>query len=714
MSSIITRTGIVLAGALLLLSIGCSKERTPKVLINPDTGKHPAQWATPDVHGAAAKGAASSTTGFAVCQECHNSDYSGGISRISCLNMAGCHGAGVMSPHAPIPWRSGPRTHVNTDQSNAPVCAQCHTNGANAPVRPSPFDPAAAPGCFNNTLCHGVVGHPAGWALPTAHGATAKSAPSPTAGFSSCQICHGNDFTGGLALQTCLNTAGCHGAGVYSPHAKPWLPGSTYTHTTTDEGNAPVCALCHANGMNSPIAPPSPPAAAGTSPGCFNNTLCHGQGHPAGWALPTAHGAAAKAAPSSTAGFSSCQNCHGNDFTGGVAMQTCLNTDGCHGVGVNSPHAAAWLPGNTYTHITTDQGNAPVCARCHANGLNSTIAPPSPPATAGTTPGCFNGTLCHYVPGHANSAAWSLYSGHGASAKAAPNVATTSGFSTCQICHGPDFTGGISNITCYLCHPTAPHAPTPWLIDLPGSLGVLSHVSTNPSNAPVCALCHLGNRTPPSYVTIPAGAQPDCFNSTLCHAIPTSCFNCHTSPPSGSTAPNQDGSHKRLMPDGLVAGHNALPNVTGACDPCHSGAGIGTPKHNNGTVDVAFKNDYNAKSGPAAYDATGFTCSNVSCHGGQTTPNWLTGTIDVNTQCTSCHSYGITQYNSYNSGQHWVHTVDEHFACYTCHDTIQLAVNHFTSLNTIAMEGPASATIAASLNYNGVTCEPSCHDLRTW
>ena len=164
MSSIILRAGVVLSSAMLILSLGCSDARTPKSLINPDTGKHDAGWESPDSHGAAAKAAAGSTTGFAVCQECHADNFIGGISNITCLNTAGCHGASVSAPHSPKPWRGGTRTHTNTDQSNAPICALCHTNGANSSVQPSPFDSGAAPGCFNNTLCHGAVGHPAGWA----------------------------------------------------------------------------------------------------------------------------------------------------------------------------------------------------------------------------------------------------------------------------------------------------------------------------------------------------------------------------------------------------------------------------------------------------------------------------------------------------------------------------------------------------------------------
>ncbi len=579
MSSIIIRTGVVLSGVMLLVSLGCSDARAPESSINLKTGKHVTLlWESPDAHGTAAKAAAAPNSGFAWCQDCHSDNFVGGIANLSCLNMAGCHGAGVNAPHSPSPWRGGTRTHANTDQSNAPVCAKCHTNGANSPVQPAPFDPGAAPGCFNNTLCHAVVGHSAIWENPFYHGAAAKSAPGAATGFSYCQTCHGNNFTGGVALQTCLNTAGCHGATVSAPHSpKPWR-GGTRTHTDTDPDNAPVCATCHTNGANSSVHPsPFDPSA---------------------------------------------------------------------------------------------------------------------------TPGCFNNTLCHAAPGHA--AGWELPAAHGAFAKVAPDAATTSGFSTCQTCHNTDFTGGISNKTCYLCHATAPHAPAPWR----GTSGTSTHVNTDPANATVCAICHTnGANSTRKPSPFDSGAAPGCFNNTLCHASPT-CGSCHAIPPNGATVPNQTGRH---------AVHDALANVTGVCDTCHSGAGINTSNHNNGTVNVAFVSIYNAKSGSAAYNAAGFTCSNVSCHGAQTTPSWLTGTINVNTQCTSCHRSRTAsdQYNSYNSGQHSKH-VSAGIACYQCHDTTLLAVNHFTHLNTTVMEGPANATIINTANYNGTSCSPGCHGNKNW
>jgi predicted CxxxxCH...CXXCH cytochrome family protein len=170
------------------------------------------------------------------------------------------------------------------------------------------------------------------------------------------------------------------------------------------------------------------------------------------------------------------------------------------------------------------------------------------------------------------------------------------------------------------------------------------------------------------------------------------------------------------------------------CAACHARS---SDQHGNGTVEVIFDATYNAKSGAATYDPTTKKCSNISCHGstrtqtavpdyqtpqstpGQT-PDWITGTIDVNTQCTACHVFGTAagnpENNSYWSGRHYVHVWDPNSGpqpkldCTECHDTNKLAVNHLTALNTTIMEGPASATIVTNANYNGWDCSnASCH-----
>lgn len=381
MSQIAKKGIIILLPVLILAIAGCSSQNS-KSSVDPDTGKHTvADWSNPDSHGAWVK-LSQTEGGLASCQECHGEDFSGGISDTACSS---CHG--VNAPH-PQDWTSGARKHSSVDQSNAAVCAVCHTDGANSPIQPAQPLPGAAPGCFNNTLCHDQnVGHAAGWADASVHGASVKSLAN---GFSNCKTCHGSDFTGGTSTIACSS---CHGASAPHPPT-PWIytsPTATRTHTSTDTGNASVCADCHTDGANltSIPAPPTPPA--GTPVDCFNNTLCHAQvGHEAGWASPDSHGSAAKSAPSTTdmKGFSRCQDCHAADFTGG-ANTSCFT---CHTTAPHSP--APW--NGTRTHSATDEGNAAVCDQCHHLGANSWLKP-NPPNTTGQ-PDCFNNTLCHATP----------------------------------------------------------------------------------------------------------------------------------------------------------------------------------------------------------------------------------------------------------------------------------------------------------------------------
>jgi predicted CxxxxCH...CXXCH cytochrome family protein len=482
-------------------------------------------------------------------------------------------------------------------------------------------------------------------------------------------------------------------------HSATWI----VDHRTAALTNQTVCAECHGSDLKGGISGVSCFSAS------FNGMTCHANGpsgHPAGWANPASHGAAAKSAPNpaATQGFSTCQACHGSDFSGGISTIVCSS---CHGGA--APHPVSWATGTgTYTHTNTDTGNAPVCALCHAGGNLSPIAPPPTPAP-GTPIGCFNNTLCHAVPGHA--AGWSDPTVHGASAKAAPNAAAMQGFSTCQTCHGSDFSGGISTIVCSSCHGGAAPHPVSWIT------GTYTHTNTDQGNAPVCALCHTnGANSPiaPPSPAAPAGTAPGCFNATLCHATPTAaCGTCHAIPPNGTVSPNVAGQH---------AIHTGLGSSI-TCDTCHTGGGFGTANHGNGTVVVSIAPAYNAKAGPASYNASTLSCSDVACHGGVTTPNWQTGTIDVNTQCASCHvlgtAAGIPENNSYFSGRH-TGTSMSGFPCTTCHDTTKLALVHFTSLTAPISEATAATTIKSAINFNGTTCNPSaggltgCHGSLSW
>ena len=622
-------------------------------------------------HGVSAKKAPGSS-GFVSCQICHGKDFSGGGSQVSCFT---CHE--VNAPHPAQPWRGSPYTHTTVDNANVPVCAQCHYPGSpnNPPNHPATPAPAGtAPGCLNNTLCHGEnpVPHPVDNAWVTTppaaqpHGNDAKAALGATTGFSYCQTCHGTgttspaNFGGGSSGVDCYT---CHG--VSAPHApKPWraFAGSPYTHTTTVEaGNATVCAQCHFPGSpNNPANHPATPAPAGTAPGCFNSTLCHGQTfHPAGWDQSTQHGPAAKQEPSGSGGFAYCQNCHGDgtNFSGGAVGISCYT---CHLPTANSPHASQWRTGDTYVHTTTGTGNATVCAYCHLNGANSPIAAPSPPAPAGTAPGCFNSTLCHGSGGIAHPVPYNDSSHYTVTSATFPG--------SCSSCHD------------------------------------VSAPSTKVG--PVCQTCHV------------AASPLAAANCTSCHASPPD-----GAAPAGAVYANIAGAH---------AAHIALTSAGTpiSCDTCHNGLGTGTLNHYNRAKarvapgDAALLAAYNAKTVPFSFDNAALSCSNVSCHGGQATPNWQTGTLNVNTQCTNCHASGTAQYNGYSSGEHTKHASELGLPCTTCHNTTTLAGNHFTTLSTTAMEGPASATIGGTgtvvTSYSAGSCTPSvgasggCHGTRSW
>ena len=364
----------VFAPLLILSLFACSTANDKASNIDPRTGKHPAGWVVADTGGTHPAGY---IAGPSACYECHGKNMNGGISGVSCFSSS-----------------------------------------------------------YNGINCHpnGPANHPAGWSAPTAHGASAKALSAGRDGLSHCQNCHGTDFAGGNSGKSCLNSAGCHGSGVMAPHSpKPWRSNvGGRTHSTADASNAAACAICHTAGANSSRKPSLTPPA-GTPAGCFNNTLCHGvEGHDQGWALPSAHGAAAKAPAGGDKGFGACATCHGTGFDGGSAEQSCLSTTGCHHV--NAPHPPKpWRSSTGYSHTTCDTSNASQCAKCHTGGANSGTKP-SAGAPTGIT-GCFDNTLCHGTVGH--PANWQLPSQHGTVAKEAPSVINRllflSGLSRCRL-----------------------------------------------------------------------------------------------------------------------------------------------------------------------------------------------------------------------------------------------------------------------------------------
>ncbi|MDH3237340.1 MAG: hypothetical protein OEM47_02235 [Deltaproteobacteria bacterium] len=570
-------------------------------------------------------------------------------SSFSLVNAQGSHPANFLS------------THQVFVGSAASECRECHGDDLRGGI--------ANISCFTASCHHGTV---PGWASSGSHGAAAKRAPG-NGGFVSCQICHASDFTGDGSLVSCLNNAACHGAGVQSPHPQqPWRASSGPTHTDTVPANAPVCAVCHFPGSaNNPANHPATPAPPGTAPGCFNNTLCHGQSaapHALGpdWLDPAVGGASFHGLTAKQ-DLAYCQSCHGTpgsiQFNGGAASTSC-STSGCHAAA--KAHPVPWyqapqsFPGYVASH--RNSGNRAVaCALCHDVTQGRTAPDPAAPSCFSAT---HNGINCHVNgPGNPN---------HNVPFQGTTHTSVGStGFDT----------------NCANCHAETGSSPL--------------------AAAPLCTVCHQ------------AGSPLTLAN----------CTSCHAKPPAGSAYPDIANSHST---------HDALAGVTNTCTACHTGIESGTLAHYNRANarpgmdalrtppgDAAISSTYNAKGGSASFSSAAFTCANTSCHGGITTPRWDTGTISSNTNagCLACHTLGTAlgtpQNNSPYSGLHSFHlgtTVNA--LCTECHDMANGsagATNHFASLNTPQMEGPANLTVTfpglsgATYDSGAQTCALTCH-----
>ncbi len=593
-----------------------------------------------------------------------------GNSGLNLITPGGSHPAGFVTTHPSLILSS----------SDTSLCQPCHGAALDGGI--------AKVSCFSHTR-NGVACHHSSptWGDPAEHGASAKLAPGHSS-FIVCKICHGNDFAGGGSGVSCVNFCHTSGSAPHPGNTPGWITGGTYTHTNTDPVNAVVCSDCHAGGVGiNPPHPPLTPAPAGTAPGCFNSTLCHGAEvapHILGatWLNPTSsafHGISAKA------DLAFCQTCHGTTgtifFDGGVAATKCSN---CHTAAKAHPTTWYQAPGAFPSYVAShrDSGNRSVaCAICH----NVTAAGAGPMAGA---PSCFSASFTNAL----GVAASCHLNGPGAPNHAVPyfdNVhfqATSTTFTT----------------NCGNCHAVTGTSPV--------------------SSAPLCTVCH-------------TGGSPLAL---------TACTSCHANPPGGATGtyPNVAGAH---------ATHLGL-NVAGtpvACNTCHNGLGTNTLNHYNranarpgsnalrvAPGDLAFLAAYSAKTGASSFDNAALSCGNISCHGGTprsggnpgTALNWQTGTLVVDSSCTSCHAFGTAQFNGASSGQHGIN--GDHSLCTNCHSTTKLASaavgKHFLNLGTSAIDTRASVTISGTGtsipegNYTpGATvgtgsCTPSCHGTESW
>lgn len=337
--------------------------------------------------------------------------------------------------------------------------------------------------------------------------------------------------------------------------------------------------------------------------------------HPPFWMSPLAeysHGSAAF-----RDGTGSCEICHGLDLNGAGLIPGCR---GCHfdALGSRAPVGSSWVHGSAQHGRFTDQNE--VCNRCHAILRDYGLPPAS----------CHD---CHSEgTAHPTGQAWldkksSIFHG----------IDAAQDLAQCAACHGGDYRGGTSGVSCFRCHFTAMGGRVPdghsW------SHGTTPHEALTSFDS-VCNQCHDVNRT---YGNAPSSCH-DCHGIETGHATGSgwllpgnhaqasiadraSCLNCHDlSPGGGGTSPACRSCHTRGDPPmaiGSCSSCHGNPPGTGehrehrdtGCNTCHDGFGTGSLNHYypspSPPADVRFR--FSVSGDDLSYD--GSRCSGT-CHMG--------------------------------------------------------------------------------------------------
>lgn len=573
------------------------------------------------------------------CMACHQSDFQGTGNVTNCLD---CHADGAPFARHPLPY-TDPALHGPAALVSLKACLGCHGR------KPNRFD-------------GGILSDPDLFAAADAD----CTACHPTAG------AHPTSWQGRMPLSNGVST-GSHRSVSY-------------------QSIASSCALCHQ-------VTPDSPAPLAQAPSCFTAGYTNGDGVTSGchaggfgnaahvlpFTAPNLHGAAAKS------DLAACQSCHGTAgtiaFDGGSAATACSSA-ACHPAA--GAHPTSWLAGNNagadYVSSHSNAANqSSACIICHDVTQGRSAPNPAAPSCYSATFSNMNGITsgCHAGgPSAPHALPFTNPDKHGPEAKA--------DLKACASCHAepsdagpgdnPRFNRTIGDLAqgCEDCHnPQTAHPTLDWF-----KTGDYGHDSAA-NLAVACALCHGADLSGPAG----GGVGPACSD---CHSAGspvsnTGCTSCHGRPPAGNTAPDRAAAH---------GPHVNLSGLGDDCQACHDGAGSATAIHRiDSNQDVRMPALYTPKTGATPqYDRNSRTCSNVSCHGGLTTPDWFSGRIDIRSDCQACHRSGTAQYNSYYDE---AHRVDDHngLNCTDCHDPDKLAVTHFTNLATPGFDGDAADSI---------------------
>lgn len=248
----------------------------------------------------------------------------------------------------------------------------------------------------------------------------------------------------------------------------------------------------------------------------------------------------------------------------------------------------------------------------------------------------------------------------------------TSGPASCKPCHGSDFGGGFSEVSCTnACHGDAGGHPSGWV--LPTSLNFHGLALLNSNwDLGACKVCH-GNDFRGG------NSEQSCYE---CHTSgPEDCRVCHGQPPvDDSTLPIES-----LLGINAAGAHNRHVNILGLdCSECHGALPAGLQHADRLPAEITFVLATRAtlKSSSPTFSHIGDlrngngTCSGVYCHSsGTDQPSYVTAewTNLASGACGTCHdtdANDVSPGTVVSSGAHATHLAAAYgpkMRCNGCH-----------------------------------------------
>lgn len=489
---------------------------------------------------------------------------------------------------------------------------------------------------------------------PSIHGEGALNINSPNfhgkyfdkLKFRDCQNCHAKYFQGGLTPVNCAD-ANCHPAvkihadttGVFNQSSSNFHGRYLLTNSLTD------CQQCHGENFTGGLSSPSCVT-------CHSSISVHKSGivDPAS---PNFHGKNPL-----TGEFINCQQCHGENFNGGISSPSCTSCHSAisvHKSGIIDPNSSNFHGKYALPNGFTD------CQQCHGDNF----------AGGNLSPSC---VTCH--------SAINVHQA-GILEPASPEFhgkyQLTNGFTNCQQCHGDDFTGGSISPSCVTCH-SAINVHKDGIKDPNSANFHGKYLASTGWNLQNCSQCHgtnyAGGSTSPTCLT--------CHNQT---GGPEACNTCHGDfgDPT-KIAPPKDLNGNTLASFKGVGAHanhlynNVLGNTVD-CETCHIvPQSFNSAGHLDGNLpaEINFKGlaIFNAASN-ANYNFSNLTCTNVYCHGNF---EYQKDSASVSNQFV----YSGTKIEGNKRSVVWNKVDGSEAACGTCHGLPPVGHVDFGGLSTCA------------------------------